>query len=80
MPREITRSDNQPSQMTGYGALDKLFTVREAAAVLSISVPTFWRRVADGTIAKPVKLGGLSRWPSSEIIDVIETAKNRRAP
>jgi predicted DNA-binding transcriptional regulator AlpA len=57
---------------------DPLLRVREGAAFLQISVPTFWRRVADGTIPKPVKLGGLSRWPQSEIIAVIEDAKARR--
>lgn len=57
---------------------DPLLTVRESAQVLQISVPTFWRRVADGTVPKPVKLGGLSRWPESEILAVIETAKARR--
>jgi predicted DNA-binding transcriptional regulator AlpA len=58
--------------------IDPLLAVREGAAFLQISVPTFWRRVADGTIPKPVKLGGLSRWPQSEILAVIETAKAAR--
>lgn len=58
--------------------IDPLLTVRESAAVLQISVPTFWRRVADGTVTKPVKLGGLSRWPESEILAVIEQAKAAR--
>ena len=57
---------------------DPLLIAREGAAILQISVPTFWRRVADGTIPKPVKLGGLSRWPKSEILGVIETAKAAR--
>ena len=57
---------------------DPLLTVRECAAYLQISVPTFWRRVADGTIPRPVKLGGLSRWPQSEIASVIEHAKAQR--
>ena len=57
---------------------DPLLTVRECAAYLQISVPTFWRRVADGTIPRPVKLGGLSRWPQSEIASVIEQAKAQR--
>ena len=57
---------------------DPLLTVREGAAVLQMSVPTFWRRVADGTVPKPVKIGSLSRWPRSEIISVIEQAKARR--
>ena len=57
---------------------DPLLTARESAIYLQISVPTFWRRVADGTVTKPVKIGSLSRWPRSEIIEVIETAKAQR--
>ncbi|MFN4061222.1 MAG: helix-turn-helix transcriptional regulator [Paracoccus hibiscisoli] len=57
---------------------DPLLKDREAAPVLGISVPTFWRRVADGTIPKPVKLGNLSRWPLSEILAVIDRAKAAR--
>jgi predicted DNA-binding transcriptional regulator AlpA len=60
------------------GLVDPLLTVRESARVLQISVPTFWRRVADGTVPKPLKLGGLSRWPESEILAVIEQAKAAR--
>lgn len=58
--------------------VDQLLNAREGAAILQISVPTFWRRVADGTVPKPVKLGGLSRWPHSEILAVIEAAKAAR--
>ena len=57
---------------------DPLLTVRESAEVLQISVPTFWRRVKDGTIPQPVKIGSLSRWPQSEISTVVENAKERR--
>lgn len=57
---------------------DPLLTARESAAILQVSVPTFWRRVADGTVPPAVKLGCLSRWPKSEIIAVIEDAKARR--
>lgn len=57
---------------------DPLLTVREAAEYLQVSIPTFWRRVADGTVPRPVKLGALSRWPRSEIIAVIEVAKAAR--
>jgi predicted DNA-binding transcriptional regulator AlpA len=58
---------------------DPLLTVRESAEVLQISVPTFWRRVADGTVPKPLKIGSLSRWPRSEIMTVIEHAKALRS-
>ena len=57
---------------------DPLLTAPEAANVLSMSVPTFLRRVADGTIPKPLKFGKLSRWPQSEIAAVIATAKASR--
>lgn len=57
---------------------DPLLTSKESARILQVSVPTFWRRVADGTVTKPVKIGALSRWPRSEIVAVIENAKARR--
>lgn len=50
----------------------------EAAGMLGCSKATFWRRVADGTISKPVKIGGMSRWLLSDIQAVIEAAKMRR--
>lgn len=58
---------------------DPLVTADAGAAILNVSVATFWRRVADGTIPQPLKLGSLSRWPKSEILAVIEKAKAARA-
>ncbi len=58
---------------------DPLLTAREGAAILQISVPTFWRWVANGTLPKAVKLGGMSRWPRSELLAVIERAKSNRS-
>lgn len=58
---------------------DPLLDVRESAAILDVSVPTFWRKVSAGVFPKPIKLGPqLSRWPRSEILGVIEAAKARR--
>lgn len=57
---------------------DPLLTAKESAAFLQVSVPTFWRRVADHTVPPPVKIGALSRWPRSEISNVIEKAKASR--
>ena len=59
---------------------DPLLNAREGAALLQVSVPTFWRWVANGTLRKPVKLGGMSRWPRSELIEFIEKAKTQREP
>ena len=57
---------------------DLLIRDGDAAGLLGCSKATFWRRVADGTISKPVKIGGMSRWPQSEIVAVIERAKAAR--
>lgn len=59
--------------------IDPLMRDGEAAELLGCSKATFWRRVSDGTIPKPVKIGGMSRWPQSEIVAVIDDAKSRRA-
>ena len=56
----------------------KLVRDGDAAELLGCSKATFWRRVADGTIPKPLKIGGMSRWPLSEIIAVIDRAKAQR--
>ena len=58
--------------------IDPLIRDRDGAAILGTSLPTFWRRVADGTIPRPLRIGGLSRWPRSEILAVIEAAKAQR--
>ncbi|CDM56263.1 MULTISPECIES: helix-turn-helix transcriptional regulator [Rhizobium] len=59
---------------------DPLLTKKEAAAILKISVPTLYRRVADGTVPKPIKIGALSKWPMSDILGTIEDAKAARNP
>ena len=57
---------------------DTLIRDSDAAKILGFSTSTFWRRVSDGTIPKPVKICGTSRWPLSEIVAVIEAAKAQR--
>lgn len=59
--------------------IDPLLTAREGAELLQISVPTFWRWAAKGILPKAVKLGGMSRWPKSELLAVIEAAKAQRS-
>ena len=60
-------------------SIDPLIRDSEAAEMLGCSKATFWRRVSDHTIPKSVKIGGMSRWPRSEISAVIERAKAERA-
>ena len=57
---------------------DTLLTVRECTKLLQMSIPTFYRRIADGTLPKPIKMGALSRWSQAEILTAIETAKAKR--
>lgn len=59
--------------------IDPLIRDADAAVMLGCSKATFWRRVADGTIPRPVKIGGMSRWPKSEIEQVIADAMARRS-
>jgi len=61
------------------GNIEPLIRDADAARMLCCSKATFWRRVADGTIPRPIKIGGMSRWPQSEIAAVIEQAKARRS-
>ncbi|WP_423068982.1 helix-turn-helix transcriptional regulator [Devosia sp. CN2-171] len=61
------------------GAEDPLLDVRQVAAVRHESVPTIWRRVAEGSLPRPLKLGRLSRWPLSEVLGSIERAKAARS-
>jgi excisionase family DNA binding protein len=53
--------------------VDPLLKAKEVADFLRVSVPTLYRRMADGTLPKPVKLGNTSRWPQSEILAAVES-------
>ncbi|TNM66812.1 DNA-binding protein [Aliirhizobium smilacinae] len=43
-----------------------------------MSRTTVWRRIKDGTLPPPIEIGGLRRWPKSEILACIERAKSAR--
>lgn len=58
--------------------VDPLLTDRESAVILRCGLSTFRRYVAQGLVTPPLKLGGTSRWPQSEILAVIEAAKAKR--
>ncbi|MFD1157908.1 helix-turn-helix transcriptional regulator [Roseovarius aestuarii] len=60
------------------GSPDQLGDVKEVADVCQCSPSTVWRRVADGTIPKPIKIGGMTRWSMSEIAAAIEAVKAQR--
>lgn len=57
---------------------DPLIRDAEGASILGCSKATWWRRVADGTLPPPIKIGGMSRWKRSEVLSVIEEAAATR--
>ncbi len=57
---------------------DILLTDRESAKLLHMSVSTFRRHVTNGSLPKPLKFGFLSRWLQSDLMNVIEQAKQQR--
>ena len=59
-------------------SIDPLIKDGEATGMLGCSKSTLWRCVADGTIPRPLKIGGMSRWLQSELKTVIEQAIAQR--
>ncbi len=55
-----------------------LLDVKAVAALFQSSPATIWRRVNDGTLPRPVRIGGMTRWARDEIDAVIENAKRTR--
>jgi predicted DNA-binding transcriptional regulator AlpA len=43
------------------------WNVRDVAEHYGLGVSTVWRRVKDGTLPAPVKIGGATRWRRAEI-------------
>ena len=62
----------------GHASDDRLIRDAEGAAFLSCSKATWWRRVADGTLPPPIKIGGMSRWRLFDIKDAINRAASKR--
>ncbi|WP_372921731.1 helix-turn-helix transcriptional regulator [Roseovarius sp.] len=52
----------------------------EAAATIGVSKATWWRRVADGTMPQPIRIGSITRWKLSEIAAAIEKLAKERPP
>ena len=55
-----------------------LLDVKAVAALFQSSPATIWRRVNDGTLPQPVRIGGMTRWARDEVDAVIERAKTAR--
>ena len=70
--------EHSPVREAKNGVGRMLISDLEAAQLLGCSRATIWRRVADGGLPRPVKIGGISRFVLSEIMDRIEAAKAAR--
>lgn len=55
-----------------------LLTVQETATLLGLSVASVWRRVNDGTLPRPIRIGGATRWVRDELIEAISAAQAKR--
>ena len=55
-----------------------LLSDNTGAALLGISRATWWRRVNDGTLPRPLKIGGATRWRRDELLAAIEKATAER--
>jgi predicted DNA-binding transcriptional regulator AlpA len=56
----------------------KLLSIPAAAALLGISVSSVWRRIKDGTLPPPIKLGGATRFSYDELVGAVDRAVARR--
>lgn len=54
---------------------DPLLTDKEVCSQLSCARSTLWRWVAEGTIPRPLKIGGTSRWRQSTVTRVVDEAE-----
>src|SRR6056297_2831732 len=60
--------------------VERLLRDSDGAAILACSKATWWRRVADGTLPQPIRIGGMSRWKLSEVFAAIERLSTPKAP
>lgn len=65
---------NKMSKTSG----DRLVSVRDTAQMLGCSVATVWRKTTEEDFPQPVKIGGMTRWSTTEIHNYIENAKASR--
>ena len=70
--------EHSPVRGTNAGIARVLVSDVELAEILGCSRTTVWRRVADSTLPKPLKFGGLSRFVLSEINATVASAMAAR--
>ncbi len=59
---------------------DRLIRDTEGAKIIGGSKATWWRRVADGTLPQPIRIGSMTRWRLSELLAVINALADAGEP
>ena len=59
-------------------AVEEMFDLHRVAGLLGIDERTVWRRVADGTLRKPVRVGRAVRWFESDIATYQQKLREER--
>lgn len=59
--------------------IDPLLTTDEVTEMLRISRASLHRRIKDGTIPAPIKLGHLARWSRADILSALAARKSPNA-
>lgn len=50
----------------------QLLTVRQVAALLNIGTSSVWRHVRNGTLPKPVRIVGTTRWRRADLLALVD--------
>lgn len=58
--------------------IEEMLDLNAVAKFLAIDERTVWRRVADGTLPKPVKVGRAARWFASDIANFQQRLREER--
>jgi len=53
----------------------QLLTARDVSALLNIGVSSVWRKVKDGKLPQPIRIGGSTRWRRADIEALYATAE-----
>lgn len=65
---------------SGSQTVVRLLRDSDCAVIIGCSKATWWRRVADGTMPQPVRIGSMTRWKLSEVLSAIERLSTPQTP
>lgn len=68
----------RPNQSNQPAEFPILVSDKQGAAMFNWSRATFWRRVKDGTLPRPIKIAGATRWRRDELLATIERLSAER--